>query len=293
MKKVILATIALLLLMSLVSCHMPDNNEYLETSDSELKEENGQFPEACKVQFYQGSNGLQVGQISDQTLLEFDISSEEYANMDDYSFEATVDAPDILEVVEIDKATLMDNQFDGGLIIKGIGQGTARLTLTITYLPTGGVYSAYTDITVYPPYEILRDKDAYLSLCVGEPNTIIDEDVCDGVELNTYMVKVGAGYTYEYLVQLISVAFELDEGQTDPKEDCTVDVRAGESHLVEIISVNETALKYGRSNGVTLKTLATGTAHIYITFTNTASGQTSTMQMVLVIEDNAVTTPKK
>ena len=245
----------------------------------------GTFPEECKIRFYKGTNGVQVGQISEQTLIEFHVSSEKYANKNDYSVEATVDDPSILQVVEINKDKLMDDHFDGGIVVKGMGQGTARLTLTTTYLPTGGVCSVYTDITVYPPYEILQDEEKYIALCVGEPRTIIDMDVCDGVELEEYMAKVSVGYTYEYLVQLTTVAFELDVGQTDPKENCTVEVTAKETDLVEIVSVNENRLKYGWSNGVTLKTLAAGTAHLYITFTNIQTGESSTIQMVLIINE--------
>ena len=253
--------------------------------------ESGEWPEACIIDIDSSKDvSIDVDEVYEMPYIAFAINADRYQSKyqqgpEYYQFDVIVDDPDILEIVNIDKDKLMNYEImDGGLTIKGLAPGETKITLVMTYLPTGGVYSVSTDVTVSAmyQYQAYPDDATYVSLCDGEPRTVVDPMVCDGVELADYLVNVSSGATYEDLISLTVIAFENGR---DPADACTIEVTAKETNLVEIVSVDEQRLMGGYSDGVTLKTLAAGTAHIYITFTNTASGQSSTLQMVLVIED--------
>ena len=65
-----------------------------------------------------------------------------------YQFDVIIDDPNILEVVDINRDELMDLCYGNGLTIKGLAPGETKITLIMTYLPTGGTHTTSATVTV-------------------------------------------------------------------------------------------------------------------------------------------------
>lgn len=116
--------------------------------------ESGEWPDACSINF----DGLKdisvkVDEVYEVPYIGFTLNADRYQakyqqGREYYQIDVVVDDPDILKVVNIDKDKLMDYDAGGGLTLKGLAQGETTITLTMTYLPTGGTHSTSKVITV-------------------------------------------------------------------------------------------------------------------------------------------------
>lgn len=129
------------------------NKAYVTVLTPSQSETQKIFPSACRFYFY--GTDIAVGLDEEYLIQEFSfsISDMAYMNEEDWKFELTVDDPSVLQATMVDWEQLVDEQSLGGVVVKGLSQGHTRVTLTVTYLPTGGIHSSSTTVTVTTPTE--------------------------------------------------------------------------------------------------------------------------------------------
>ncbi|MBE6557939.1 MAG: hypothetical protein E7661_02870 [Ruminococcaceae bacterium] len=129
----------------------------------------------------------------------------------------------------------------------------------------------------YPgEYETLCIGDGGLNTPIGFPNNFI---------LGNPIVRVDAGFESDGLITLYLVCHpECDMSAYK------VEVTTDDPEIMRIGAVDKDALLSCQTGGIALKALKPGTAHIYIKLTYTPTGESATMQQIVIVRDPAEAT---
>lgn len=137
----------LMVITMLTSCASQNGKQWPEY-------ESGEWPDVCSV-WLDASQMICVA-VDEVQVVEtvfFTMNADLYTRENQqgseyYQLEVVIDDPNILEVVDINKDKLMDLRWNGGLTIKGLAPGETKITLVMTYLPTGGTHTTSATVTV-------------------------------------------------------------------------------------------------------------------------------------------------
>lgn len=129
----------------------------------------------------------------------------------------------------------------------------------------------------YPgEYEALCVGEGGMNTPVGFPNTFI---------LQSPVKRIDIGYESNALIVLNSVCHpECDVNAYE------VQVTTCDPDVIQIGEINKKALLTSQPESITLKAIKSGTAHVYIKLTHTPSGESVTMQQIIIVRDPAEAT---
>lgn len=215
-------------------------------------------------------------------------------NYEDYSFDVVALRDGVVEILSCEKYAIMNTCQMGGIVVRGLREGTTTLQLTMTHIPTSKtatveaavvvVASAETN-SIFGTYDIGGER--YEDWCVGAPQYETYHDF-EG-HLNTEFVLANPIFTLRTgLVNSNGIGFyTLVIPDDDEKlSDFVAEFSTSDSDVIEIVSVDYEQF-WRRSGTVSIKALSSGVAHIYITITHSPTGKSSTLQQVVIVRNSA------
>lgn len=125
----------------------------------------------------------------------------------------------------------------------------------------------------------------YETLCIGEGGLNTPIEFPNSFILGNPIMRVDAGFESDGLITLYRVCHpECDMSAYK------VEVTTDDPEIMWIGAVDKNALLSCQTGGVALKALKPGTAHIYINLTYTPTGESATMQQIIIVRDSTEST---
>lgn len=288
MKKISILFIVFALIFSASACAHVENKG--ESTEGESYRE-GEWPHAVSLNFDPSAYECQVGTLYDGFISAFCFNPDLPCGSKDYNIEIKVEAPDILEVISVDKYAFFSG-LGKGLVVRGLKPGTTMLTVTTTYIPTGG--SEDTSITVTVKETVEEEND----LVADESGDVWSVSFLEGIGPDAYEVQPGQ------MMDWFEIAFACTECKSKVNhaincshkgigygyDDYRFDVISENPDILEIVSHNKyTIMNTELTGGITVKGLKKGEARIKLIMTHIATGKTHTDYATVTVVDPATT----
>ncbi|MBQ9780518.1 MAG: hypothetical protein IJW00_06200 [Clostridia bacterium] len=263
-----------------------------ESESSERQYEKGEWPNAGSFNFMSPAYECKVGGLYEGFDTAYTFNPDLPYGSKNYNVEVKVQDSDVLEVVSFDKYALLSG-IGTGLIVRGLKPGTTTLTITMTYIPTGGSKDTVTTITVKETVEEEND------LVVDESGDVWSVSFLEGIGPDVYEVPQGKMMDW----------FEISFACTDCKrpyhpmncsqsgigyayDDYSFDIISENPEILEIVSYNKyTIMNAELTGGITVKGLKKGESRIKLTMTHLPTGKTHTDFATVTVVDPASTQP--
>lgn len=145
--------------------------------------------------------------------------------------------------------------------------------------PVGG--SNETEAVSYQPIEYTEAfSGEYESLCIGESRESVPGDYPHTMGLQYTLCRMDVGDESDNLLVLYRVCHpELDTG------DYEVTITTPNTDVIEIGEMDKKILFSCYPGAVNIKALKPGTAHIYVDFVHKPTGQTATLQQIIIVRE--------
>ncbi|MBE6557938.1 MAG: hypothetical protein E7661_02865 [Ruminococcaceae bacterium] len=248
----------------------------------------GDWPDAVNLGFGSQTYECQTGKLFDDFEIVSLGNTDHPYGLENYHIEVKTQDPDILEVISLDKYGIFKNKDEGILIVRGLKPGTTTLTVTMTYIPTGG--SEDTTTTV----KVVEANDEETAPVVDESGDVWKVRIIPAVA--QYIYKVQTGETFD----LFEISFECSDckSQYHPTycdyhgigydyDDYRFDVVSENPEILEIVSYNKyTIMNAELTGGITVKGLKAGATGIQLTMTHIPTGKTLTVDAAVEVTDS-------